>query len=110
MKPWLIIILIIVPFITNAGPGDTTIVQTFTFDSIVTRRAVFTFPEKGSTKYEKILMYYTLKCDSLTPHDKYPCGEWDYTTYTRVYRKTGRMDSTRQTHPNFTVKGKSPNI
>jgi len=70
---------------SSQGPGDTTLVQTFTFDSIVTRRAVFQFPEEGA-RYEKILMYYTLKCDSLTPHDQYPCGEWDYTTYTRVFR------------------------
>tara|TARA_S200000501_G_C20866580_1_gene762172 strand:- start:1793 stop:3451 length:1659 start_codon:yes stop_codon:yes gene_type:complete len=29
-------------------------------------------------KWEKILMVQTLKCDSLTAGDKYPCGEWDY--------------------------------
>jgi len=86
---------------------DTTFVQTYTFDSIVTRRAVFNFPEKENL-YEKILMYYTLKCDSLTPHDKYPCGEWDYTTYTRVYHPTGKMDSVKHSQPSFTVKRKSP--
>ncbi len=74
------------------GQGDTTIVQTFTFDSIVTRRAEFQFPGKEK-RYEKILMYYTLKCDSLTPHDQYPCGEWDYTTYVKVFVPTGRYDS-----------------
>jgi hypothetical protein len=68
-----------------SGPGDTTVVQTFTFDSVFTRRAVFIFPERGPS-FEKVLMYYTLKCDSLTPHDKFPCGEWDYSTYTRIYR------------------------
>jgi endonuclease/exonuclease/phosphatase family metal-dependent hydrolase len=82
----------------NTVTGDTTIVQTFTFDSISTRRAVFQFPEKGK-RYEKILMYYTLKCDSLTPHDKYPCGEWDYTTYTRVFHRTGRIDSSSFDEP-----------
>jgi hypothetical protein len=97
------------PLISFAGPGDTTIVQTFTFDSIVTRRAVFPFPEKGP-RYEKILMYYTLKCDSLTPQDKYPCGEWDYTTYTRVYKHTGSMDSTLLKQPSFVVKGQSVRI
>ena len=90
-----------------AGPGDTTVVQTFTFDSVITRRAVFRFPEKG-TRYGKILMYYTLKCDSLTPHDKYPCGEWDYTTYARVYHRTGRVDSIRKTQASFLVNGSSP--
>jgi len=92
-----------------AGPGDTTIVQTFTFDSIVTRRAIFSFPEKGP-RYEKILMYYTLKCDSLTPHDKYPCGEWDYTTYTRLYQRTGKIDSVKKTQASFVVKERSPRM
>jgi endonuclease/exonuclease/phosphatase family metal-dependent hydrolase len=91
----------------SAVGGDTTIVQAFTFDSIVTRRAEFQFPD-NSKRYEKILMYYTLKCDSLTPHDKYPCGEWDYTTYTRVYSHTGKMDSVKYSQPDFVVKGKSP--
>jgi hypothetical protein len=103
----LLTLFFILPILALGGPGDTTIVQTFTYDSIVTRRAVFPFPEKG-TRYEKILMYYTLKCDSLTPHDKYPCGEWDYTTYTRVYHPTGKMDSVKYSQPSFVVKGKSP--
>ncbi len=105
----LITILLILPLASLCGPGDTTIVQTFTFDSIVTRRAVFQFPEKGK-RYEKILMYYTLKCDSLTPHDKYPCGEWDYTTYTRVYHRTGKTDSVKYSQPGFVVKGRSPKM
>jgi hypothetical protein len=97
----------LLPIVALGGPGDTTTVQTFTFDSIVTRRAIFPFPEKGK-RYEKILMYYTLKCDSLTPHDKYPCGEWDYTTYTRVYHRTGKTDSVKYSQPSFVVKGRSP--
>ena len=28
--------------------------------------------------WSKIIMVQTLKCDSLTKGDKYPCGEWDY--------------------------------
>ena len=101
------LLLVLFPVLGRAGNGDTTVVQTFTFDSIVTRRAFFDFPDSGG-RYEKILMYYTLKCDSLTPRDKYPCGEWDYTTYTRVYRKTGRWDSTRMTQASFVVGGMSP--
>lgn len=34
------------------------------------------FPEEG--EWSKILMLQTLKCDSATAGDKYPCGEWDY--------------------------------
>ena len=31
-------------------------------------------------------MYYTLKCDAATTQDNYPCGEWDYTTYTNLFK------------------------
>ena len=73
---------------------DTTWVQTFTFDSISTRRADFVFPQELNTKrFEKVLMYYKLKCSPLTPWDSYNCGEWDYLTYSRVFDHTGVMDS-----------------
>jgi len=35
------------------------------------------FPKKKGP-WAKILMIHTLKCDSSTKGDKYPCGEWDY--------------------------------
>ncbi len=70
-----------------ANTGDSTLVQTFSFDSIQTRRAVFKFPEENK-RYEKVLMYYTLKCDDRTTLDKYPCGEWDYLTYVNIYKDT----------------------
>ena len=73
---------------------DTTWVQTFTFDSISTRRADYVFPQELDTmRYEKVLMYYKLKCDPLTPWDSYNCGEWDYLAYTRIFDHTGVMDS-----------------
>lgn len=75
---------------------DTTWVQTFTFDSIATRRADFQFPASlNSMRFEKVLMYYKLKCSPLTPWDQYNCGEWDYLAYTRVFDHTGMYDSTR---------------
>ena len=75
---------------------DTTWVQTFTFDSITTRRAVFEFPQELNEKrFEKVLMYYKLKCSPLTTWDQYDCGEWDYLTYTRVFDHTGNYDSVR---------------
>ena len=73
---------------------DTTWVQTFTFDSITTRRANFQFPASLDTqRFEKVLMYYKLKCSPLTTWDQYDCGEWDYLTYTRVFDHTGQLDS-----------------
>jgi len=80
----------------DLSPGDSLWVQTFTFDSIETRRGVFDFPDNDL--WNRILMLYTLKCDEATPGDPYPCGEWDVNTYIRVYRDTGRMDSTMHTH------------
>ena len=40
---------------------DTTIVQTFTFDSLG-RDYVFSFPEDTGQTYEKIFMQYTMRC------------------------------------------------
>ena len=80
----------------NVNAQDTTWVQTFTFDSITSRRADFTFPEElNDKKFEKVLMYYKLKCSPLTTWDGYNCGEWDYLTYTRVFDHTGIFDSVR---------------
>jgi hypothetical protein len=86
---------------------DTLWVQTFTFDSIATRRAVFPFPEDPEA-WRRILMYYTIKCDERTPGDPYPCGEWDVNTYVRVWRHTGERDSTRREQPAFTARGQAP--
>ncbi|MDR0799573.1 MAG: hypothetical protein LBN18_07445, partial [Dysgonamonadaceae bacterium] len=64
-----------------AVPGDTTVIQTFRFsDGRQSRRGVFDFPD-GNVSYEKILMYYTLKCD---PTKNPACGEWDYIVYTEL--------------------------
>ncbi|MCB0737024.1 MAG: hypothetical protein KDC92_05890, partial [Bacteroidetes bacterium] len=80
---------------------DTIRVQTLTFDDIYNRRGVYQFPESGD--YEKILMHYTLKCDSRTAQDKYACGEWDYLTYAYVYDHNATYDSTYSTTPNFRI-------
>jgi hypothetical protein len=96
----LIIMLFTSSFILFASPGDTIFVKTFTFDSIHTRRGTFLFPEDYTA--ERILMYYTIKCDAATPWDSYPCGEWDYTTYTNVYEHTGILDSTAHLHNRYT--------
>lgn len=89
---------------------DTTWVQTFTFDSITTRRANFAFPQELNTKrFEKVLMYYKLKCSPLTTWDQYNCGEWDYLTYTRVFDHTGIYDSVRKDGNRFLANWNAPN-
>lgn len=104
----ILLILSLLP--TLAFSQDTTWVQTYTFDSISTRRADFVFPSALNTKrFEKVLMYYKLKCDPATPWDSYNCGEWDYLTYTRVFEHTGVLDSNEYQHPHFLVNGVEQN-
>lgn len=88
---------------------DTTWVLTYTFDTITTRRAEFQFPASLDTKrFEKVLMYYKLKCSPLTTWDNYNCGEWDYLTYTRIFEHTGIMDSVQVNGNKYQVNTLSP--
>tara|TARA_R110001592_G_scaffold6720_5_gene36139 strand:+ start:9409 stop:12792 length:3384 start_codon:yes stop_codon:yes gene_type:complete len=70
--------------VTPSFAQDTTVVQTLEFSDITKRRGWYVFPS-DTNEYQKILMYYTLKCDAATTQDGYTCGEWDYTTYTNLY-------------------------
>ncbi|MFA6235008.1 MAG: LamG-like jellyroll fold domain-containing protein, partial [Bacteroidota bacterium] len=92
----------LLPAMMFAGPGDTLVVQTFTWGS--PKDGWFQFPTAGK-QWERALMYYTLKCD---PAQNPACGEWDYLTYTKLYEHTGRYDSTQVTHPNYVVFGTTP--
>ncbi|MCK5050239.1 MAG: hypothetical protein KAS53_00775 [Candidatus Cloacimonetes bacterium] len=87
-KPILFTILLAILLPLCAGIGDTLVVQTFTFDDIEKRRDFFEFPNDART-WEKIYLYRTLKCDEQTKQDKYPCGEWDYSTFTLLYIPVG---------------------
>ena len=89
-----------------AGPGDTTVVHTIGFDDITKRCGWYTMPDE-SVQHEKILMYYTLKCDEATTADEFPCGEWDYLTYTYLYHPTGEMDSNLISQPSHIVANES---
>ena len=99
-------------FIASIGTflsQDTTWVQTFTFDSISNRHDQFTFPASLDTqRFEKVLMYYKLKCSPLTTWDQYDCGEWDYLTYTRVFDHTGNYDSTKKEGPKYLSNFQTP--
>jgi hypothetical protein len=87
--------LLIIAFnISIFADGDTLIVQTFSWDDpspegwSAPYRGVFDFPD-GDQTWEKILMVRSLKCDSATKGDQYPCGEWDYHTHTMIYLPDG---------------------
>lgn len=105
----LISFIMLLTFVQSSFAQDTTWVQTFTFDSISSRRATFNFPEELEEKrFEKVLMYYKLKCSPLTPWDQYDCGEWDYLAYTRVFEHTGEFDSIQHDSVKYIVNHTSP--
>ena len=109
-KLFLFSLLCLFSFSAFAGIGDTIRIKTITFDSLPwnsTYNGTFMFPD-DSVEYEKVLMYYTLKCDPATTQDNYDCGEWDYLTYTFVWDSSGTMDSTYRTGPNFQVGTTTP--
>lgn len=87
-KQLLIALLACISITAQANPGDTTVVQCFTFGSV--QDSLFNFPSLNLSTH-KVLMLYTLKCN---PAQNPACGEWDYLTYTYVYKKTGEKDST----------------
>lgn len=99
-------VLFTVPVAVHAAAGDTIRVKTLTFDDITKRSGTWLFPPPD--RYEKVLMEYTLKCDPRTTQDNYPCGEWDYLTYTVLTDSTGEFDSTRLTQVNYVVRQSTP--
>lgn len=88
---------------------DTTWVQTFTFDSLWTRRAKFFFPT-ANEQYRKILMYFNIKCYPTVSGDgNYACGEWDYIYFNNIYDHRGILDSTAKEGRYFKLyNGTSP--
>lgn len=101
-----LLIVATLALVSVARAGDTVTVKTLTFSDISKRSGTWLFPP--AQRYEKILMEYTLKCDPLTPHDRFDCGEWDYLTYIFVTDSSGSIDSTRLNTPYFSVRGKTP--
>jgi len=96
----LTIFLITLLTINPSFAQDTTVVQTLDFNDITKRRGWYVFPE--DTSYQKVLMYYTLKCDAATTQDGYACGEWDYSTFTNLYQHNNIGT------PYFSVNGQHP--
>jgi hypothetical protein len=98
-----------------ADPGDTTIVQTFTFEAQNNPntaydspgRRWFEFPASDNgLEYQKILMYHKLKCfeDGTAGNLGFPCGEWDYLAYNFLFQHTGLLDSNAVTHPQYLIE------
>ncbi len=96
--------------ILYADNGDTIVVQTIDYNTPVLpgwnspRSGTYLFPP-DSISFSKILMSYNLKCD---PSQSPACGEWDYTTHTKIMEHTGVFDSTLYFYPNYIVNNQSP--
>ena len=90
-------------------PGDTLWVQTYTFEEQNNPetayespgRRWFDMPADDGTEYQKILMYYKLKCfeDGTAGNLGFACGEWDYLSYSYLWDHTGELDSNLVDHP-----------
>lgn len=92
MKKEFLLLLILFLCFTELAKAQADTVQTFTFNDTTRRSGKFKFPV-STEKYRKVLMLYTLKCyPKVSKYDgKYPCGEWDYLTYTFVTASDGTV-------------------
>ncbi len=108
--PILAILFFLMYFSVEANEGDTIVIQTIDFETPVLpgwnspRSGKYLFPS-DTTSFSQILMYYKLKCD---PNQNPACGEWDYTTHTKIHEHTGELDSNLYYHPNYKVNNASP--
>ncbi len=102
----------------QAQAGDTTVIQTFTFDAQNNPQTAydspgrrwFNFPTSNNGKtYQKILMLHTLKCFSQGTAGGlgHPCGEWDYLTYNYLFDHTGVLDSNLLSHPHYLLNNQN---
>ncbi len=98
-KPFLLFFLLHFAFYI-AKAQDTIHVQVMTFGSSQDTSVVFPPDTFG---IEKIIMNYKLHCP-----DPVQCGEWDYLTYTYLYKPTGLFDSVMHIVPSYVVDGMSP--
>ena len=77
-----------------------------------TRDSLITFPGGDHNQYEKILMYYSMRCKdglvSTGAERNKGCGEWDYSCNTNIIDSTG-IDSLKALHPNFIISGINDN-
>ena len=94
-------------FSISLAAQDTLMVQGFNYNS-TTRDSVINFPIDDHNKYEKILMYYSMRCKDgrvSTGSDRNRgCGEWDYSCNTSII-DSSRIDSLITAHPSHIIPG-----
>ena len=99
--------LVIIVFLIVTVSAQQTVVQSLTYDS-TSRAMVVEFPEGDHNQYEKILMYYSMRCKdgliSTGAERNKGCGEWDYSCNTYITDST-RIDSFSVIAPSHVIDG-----
>ncbi|MCC6720677.1 MAG: T9SS type A sorting domain-containing protein [Bacteroidia bacterium] len=92
MAKYFFLLIFFLTFISKNTNAQSDTIQTFSYKDSTKRSGVFRFPSKKEN-YRKVLMLYTLKCyPKVSKYDnKYPCGEWDYLTYTIITDSIGNQ-------------------
>lgn len=99
MKSFLSLILLLIS--QSSFAGDTTTVRIHDHTDMTWYGNYDEWGElpDDSLTYRKIYLHYTMGCATGG------CSDWDYTSQIFVRHRTGEIDSTLQTSPNFTVNG-----
>ncbi|MFN8338957.1 MAG: LamG-like jellyroll fold domain-containing protein [Saprospiraceae bacterium] len=94
-------------FTFKMNAQDSVWVQSFNYGS-TSRDSVINFPEGDHNQYEKIIMYYSMRCKgglvSTSADRNKGCGEWDYSCNTSIIDSTA-IDSSKAVHPNYIISG-----
>ncbi|MCK5857480.1 MAG: T9SS type A sorting domain-containing protein [Bacteroidales bacterium] len=89
------------------SPGDTIIVSSLNYSSS-TRDTIVNFPNNTALSFEKVLMYYNIRCKDgnvsppVSGQTNIGCGEWDYSCNTYIHDST-RVDSLPASHPDYSI-------
>lgn len=101
--PFLFLMLVL--SVRAVASGDTTVMNTFTFSN-ASRNGVFHFPDDTTRRYEKILMFYKMRCKngliSTSGNTNLGCGEWDYNCYTYIV-DSSQTDSLAASRTNYEI-------
>lgn len=108
------LIALLLSFDAAAQEADTTWVQAYTWEAQNNPEAAYDSPGRrwfdfpasdNDSSYQKILMYYNLKCfeDGTAGNLGYACGEWDYLSYSYLFDHTGDLDSNLLSHPQWLI-------
>ncbi len=104
-----ILLLLFSVLTTQLAFSQNQAVQTFTYES-QTRDTIIQFPDGDHNRFEKIIMYYSMRCKdglvSTGSERNKGCGEWDYSCNTYIVDST-RIDSVKVTTPEYAMPGYS---